>query len=61
MIRDLWYRFWWHYWAAQERALIGRLEEMNNEDVNRLEERKQIERRLRKATARTTQFGSIQA
>ena len=59
MIRDLWYRFWWHYWASQAQYLEQRLGEIDAEENNLIEDRKRVQLRLRKAKARTTQYGSV--
>ena len=61
MIRDLWYRFWFSYWRSQELHLTARLDEIDAEENNLIEDRKRVLLRLRKAKAKTTEFGSIQA
>ena len=61
MIRDLWAWFWFSYWRSQELHLTARLDEIDAEENNLIEDRKRVQLRLRKAKARTTQYGSIQA
>ena len=61
MIRELWAAFWFSYWRGQELHLSARLDEIDAEENNLIEDRKRVQMRLRKAKAKTTEFGSIQA
>jgi hypothetical protein len=52
-------KFLWHYWWGQSQYLQQRLEEIEAEENNLIEDRKKVRARLMKADARVITYAQI--
>lgn len=52
-------RFLWHYWWGQRQYLQQRLEEIEAEENNLIEDRKKVRARLMKADAKVITYAQI--
>lgn len=52
------HRFLWHYWWGQRQYLQQRLDEIEAEENNLIEDRKKVRARLMKAEARVIQYAT---
>jgi len=52
-------KFFWHYWWGQTEYLRQRLDELEAEQNNLLEDRKKVRERLMKANARVITYAQI--
>ena len=53
-------RFLWHYWWGQSQYLQQRLEEIEAEENNLIEDRKKVRARLMKADAKVITYAQIE-
>lgn len=53
-------RFLWHYWWGQRQYLLQRLEEIEAEENNLIEDRRRVRARLMKADARVITYAQIE-
>jgi len=53
-------KFLWHYWWGQRQYLIQRLDELEAEQNNLIEDRKRVRARLMKADAKVITYAQIE-